>query len=207
MTRASYTSHTSKALRRLAASLAPLAFAGVHAISLAQPIPIVGLVELSGSGATAGTNYDNGVKLAIAEINAAGGILGRKINYTAWDTQTQPGVAKALAAKAIDQGAPLVIGPVFSGSILVSMAETRRAEVPNVIGGEAAAITQQGNPYVFRSSFTQVSAMPKVVRYLTESVKATSVAIIYVNNDFGKGGRDVITKALDAANPKPTTTP
>ncbi len=181
---------------------AALALVSVHISGMAQPIPIFGIVELSGSGATAGTNYDNGVKLAVAEINAAGGILGRKINYTSWDTQTQPGVSKALASKAIDQGAPLVMGPVYSGSILVSMAETRRAEIPNMIGGEAAAITQQGNPYVFRASFTQASAMPKVVRYIKESVKAKTIAIIYVNNDFGKGGRDMVLKGFEAANIK-----
>ena len=44
------------------------------------PVKIVGLVELSGGGATSGTNFDNGVKLAVKEINAAGGILGRKID-------------------------------------------------------------------------------------------------------------------------------
>jgi branched-chain amino acid transport system substrate-binding protein len=128
-------------------AVAALALAGAYVSAIAQPIPIFGIVELSGSGTTAGTNYDNGVRLAVAEINAAGGILGRKIEYTSWDTQTQPGVSKALASKAIDQGAPLVMGPVYSGSILVSMAETRRAEIPNMIGGEAAAITQQGNPW------------------------------------------------------------
>jgi branched-chain amino acid transport system substrate-binding protein len=181
---------------------AAFALVGAHVSGIAQPIPIFGIVELSGSGATAGTNYDNGVKLAVSEINAAGGILGRKINYTSWDTQTQPGVSKALASKAIDQGAPLVMGPVYSGSILVSMAETRRAEIPNMIGGEAATITQQGNPYVFRASFTQASAMPKVVRYIKESVKAQSIAIIYVNNDFGKGGRDMVLKGFEAANIK-----
>lgn len=183
-------------------AVAALAFAGAYVSAIAQPIPIFGIVELSGSGTTAGTNYDNGVKLAVAEINAAGGILGRKINYTSWDTQTQPGVAKALASKAIDQGAPLVMGPVYSGSILVSMAETRRAEIPNMIGGEAAAITQQGNPYVFRASFTQASAMPKVVRYIKEIVKPKTIAIIYVNNDFGKGGRDMVLKGFEAANIK-----
>jgi branched-chain amino acid transport system substrate-binding protein len=52
-----------------------------------KPIPIVGLVELSGTGATAGTHFDNGVKLAVKQINAAGGILGRKIEYTSLDTQ------------------------------------------------------------------------------------------------------------------------
>ena len=169
---------------------------------LAQPIPIAGLAELSGAGATAGTNFNNGVKLAIKEINATGGLFGRQLAYTASDTQTQPGVARALAAKAADDNVPLVIGPVYSGSILVSMNETRRAEIPNIIGGEAATITQQGNPYVFRCSFTQVSAMPKVARYLKESVKANSVAVVYVNNDFGKGGRDMIIKALEANGTK-----
>ena len=168
--------------------------------SLAQqgPVPIFGLMELSGTGATAGTNFDNGVKLAVKEINAAGGILGRKIEYTSMDTQTNPGVAKALAQKAVDQGAYVVMGPVFSGSIIVSMAETKKAEIPNFTGGEAANITTQGNPYVFRTSFTQSTAMPKVAKYLKNNVKAKSVAVMWINNDFGKGGRDAITKALEA---------
>lgn len=173
---------------------------GVAPFASAQqgPVPIFGLVELSGTGTTSGTNFDNGIKLAVKEINAAGGILGRKIEYTSLDTQSQPQVAKALAQKAIDQNAYVVMGPVFSGSILVSMAETRRAEVPNFTGGEASAITKQGNPYIFRTSFTQDTAMPKVARYLKDSVKAKSVAIIWVNNDFGKGGLDTMKKALDA---------
>src|SRR6266566_4864646 len=167
--------------------------------SLAQqaPVRIVGLVELSGTGATSGTNFDNGVKLAVKEINATGGILGRKVEYTSSDTQSAPQTAKALAQKAVDEGAYVVMGPVFSGSILVSMAETRRAEIPNFTGGEGAAITQQGNPYIFRTSFTQATAMPKVARYLKDNLKAKTVAIIYTNNDFGKGGRDVFMKALE----------
>src|SRR6185369_10385029 len=164
---------------------------------LAQQVKVYGLVELSGTGATSGTNFNDGVRLAVKEINAAGGILGRKIEYVFNDTQSQPQVAKALAVKAIDDGAYVVMGPVFYGSILVSMAETRRAEVPNFTGGEAAAITQQGNPYIFRTSFTQASAMPKVARYLKDNLKAKTVAIIWVNNDFGKGGRDAFVKAIE----------
>jgi branched-chain amino acid transport system substrate-binding protein len=173
-------------------------------LALAQPllaqtpsVKIFGLVELSGTGATSGTNFNDGVKLAVKEINAAGGILGRKIEYSASDTQSQPQVAKALVTKVIDDGAYIVMGPVFSGSIMVSMTETRRAEIPNFTGGEAAAITQQGNPYIFRTSFTQSAAMPKVARYLKDDLKAKTVAIIYTNNDFGKGGRDVFMKALE----------
>ena len=162
------------------------------------PVRIVGLVELSGTGATSGTNFDNGVKLAVKEINATGGILGRKVEYTSSDTQSAPQTAKALAQKAVDEGAYVVMGPVFSGSILVSMAETRRAGIPNFTGGESAAITQQGNPYIFRTSFTQATAMPKVARYIKDTVKAKTIAIVWVNNDFGKGGRDTIMKALEA---------
>ena len=117
-------------------------FAAATLTSAQQTVPIFGLVELSGTGATSGSNFDNGIKLAVKEINAAGGILGRKINYESMDTQSNPGVAKALAQKAIDQNAYGVMGPVFSGSIMVSMAETKRAEIPNFKGGEAAAITQ-----------------------------------------------------------------
>jgi len=184
--------------------LAAAALLGMTTLASAQsgPVKIIGLVELSGTGATAGTNFDNGVKLAVKEINAAGGILGRKVEYTSLDTQSQPQTAKALAQRAVDDGAYVVMGPVFSGSFIVSMAETKRAEIPNFTGGEAANITQQGNPYVFRTSFTQSTAMPKLARYIKDTVKAKTIAIVWVNNDFGKGGRDTMAKALEQAGIK-----
>ena len=186
-----------RTLIRIAAFLFSIALAQ-PLLAQNAPVKIFGLVELSGTGATSGTNFNDGIKLAVKEINAAGGILGRKIDYTSNDTQSQPQVSKALAVKAIDDGTYVVMGPVFSGSILVSMVETRRAGVPNFTGGEAAAITQQGNPYIFRTSFTQSTAMPKVARYLKDTVHAKTVAVIWVNNDFGKGGRDVFVKAIEA---------
>jgi branched-chain amino acid transport system substrate-binding protein len=159
-------------------------------------IKIANIVELSGGGAAAGTGFRDGVELAVKEINASGGILGKKIQTTTADTQSNPGIAKGLTQKAIDNDVFAIFGPVFSGSIMVSMAESRRAEIPNFTGGEAASITEQGNPYVFRTSFTQATAMPKVARYITDVAKLKSIAIIYVNNDFGKGGLDAIKKAL-----------
>lgn len=181
--------------------IAASALLAVSSAGFAQDvIKIANVVELSGSGATAGTNFKNGVELAVKEINAAGGILGKKIQTTTADTTTNPGVAKGLTQKAIDDGAFAIFGPVFSGSIMVSMAESQRAQVPNFTGGEAASITAQGNPYVFRTSFGQSTSFPKVARYIQS--KARTVAVIFVNNDFGKGGRDAITKLLETGPTK-----
>jgi branched-chain amino acid transport system substrate-binding protein len=179
---------------RRAALAAALALAGLAGAQAQDVIKIAGVYELSGAGASAGTYFKDGVELAVKEINANGGILGKKIVSTVADTQTQPGVAKGLAAKAVDEGAFAVFGPVFSGSIMVSMAETRKAETPNWTGGEAAAITAQGNPYVFRTAFGQASSFPKLAEYIKG--KAKTLAVIYQNNDFGKGGRDQIVKLL-----------
>ena len=171
---------------------------GAQVAPAQQAVKIASLVELSGPGTTSGTQFRNGIDLAVKEINAAGGILGRKVVVDANDTQSNPAVAKALAVMAIDNDSYVVMGPVFSGSIIVSMAETRRAEVPNFTGGEAANITLQGNPYVFRTSFSQATGMPKIANYMQNGLKAKSVAVMFVNNDFGKGGRDQIIKELGA---------
>ena len=161
-------------LIRVTRRLLPIAVASTMAATLSTPawageaLKIANIVELSGAGATSGTNFKNGIELAVKEINASGGILGRQIETSTADTQSNPGVAKGLVTKAIDDNVFAVFGPVFSGSIMVSMAETRRAEVPNFTGGEAAAITKQGNPYIFRTSFRQDTAMPKVARYIAQ---------------------------------------
>ncbi|TAG27995.1 MAG: amino acid ABC transporter substrate-binding protein [Burkholderiales bacterium] len=165
-------------------------------------IKLAAVVELSGGGATSGTNFKNGVELAVKEINAAGGILGKKLELTINDTTTNPGVALALTKKAIDNDVFAIFGPVFSGSIIVSMKESQKAEVPNWTGGEAASITLQGNPYIFRTSFTQATAMPKIARYISDQAKVKNLSIIYVNNDFGKGGLDMIKKSLASSNTK-----
>ena len=189
--------HKRFTLQLLAASAA-LALCGTAAAQ--SSIRIANIVELSGGGATAGANFKNGVELAVKEINAAGGILGKKIESSSNDTQSNPGVAKGLTQKAVDNEVFAIFGPVFSGSIMVSMAESRRAEVPNWTGGEAASITQQGNPFIFRTSFTQETAMPKVAKYIV--TKSKNLAIMYVNNDFGKGGLDSIKKALNGSPTK-----
>jgi len=184
-------------MKRIVTRLAAFAMMALPALATAQgePIKLVNVIELSGAIATAGTNYKNGVELAVKEINAAGGVLGRKFEVTTLDNQSNAGIAKALAQKAVDMGAFAVIGPTLSGAMVVSMSETRKAEIPNFTGAAAASITQQGNPYVIRTNTTQKASMPKLARYIKNELKAQSVDIIWINTDFGKGGRDEFVAA------------
>ncbi|MCX7340140.1 MAG: ABC transporter substrate-binding protein [Hyphomicrobiales bacterium] len=164
-----------------------------------EKIKLVNVVELSGAGATAGTNWKNGIDLAVADINARGGVLGRQIEIVHYDTQTNPGNTRAAVQRAIDEGTYAVLGPVFSGPIGASMQIAQRAEIAQIVGGEAAGLTRQGNQYLFRTSLSQSAAMPKIAAYLKNTVKASSVTVVWVNNDFGKGGRDAILPELQKA--------
>ena len=151
--------------------------------------PITGVFAFAGVGLNMGIN-----DYCEWRNEARGGIMGRKISYTSEDTQSNPGVDKGLTQKAADNDVFAIFGPVFSGSIMVSMAESKRGETPNFTGGEATAITQQGNPWVFRTAFGQSVSFPKVARYING--KSKKLAVLYVNNDFGKGGQAAIKQLL-----------
>jgi len=180
----------------LTASLALLAGAFAAPAS-AQDILLADVAELSGGGATVGTNWKNGIDLAVEEINAAGGILGHKIVVTHADSQSNPGVARAQVQKALDSDPYVLLGPGYSGSVKVTAPLAAEAGVTQIMGGEAAELTRMGDKFLFRTSFGQQSTMPKVARYMAEDMKAKSVAIVWVNNDFGKGGRDSLIKELE----------
>ena len=157
-------------------------------------MPIV--IEVSGNGAVSGTNFRDGALMAIDEINAKGGILKRKINAPVSDTQSNAAISRAQVQKAIDGDPYVILGPVFSGSVKVNMQLAQQAEVPQIVGAEAAEITQMGNPYVFRTSFGQQMSMPKMAVFVADGMKAKTVAFLWVNNDYGKGGRDVFFQEM-----------
>jgi branched-chain amino acid transport system substrate-binding protein len=156
------------------------------------------VLEESGAGAVSGTNFRDGMRMAIDEVNAKGGILSRKIDSPVFDTQSDAGISRAQVQKALDNNPYVVLGPVFSGSVLVDMQLTQQAEIPEIVGGEAAAVTQKGDPYVFRTSFGQQFSMPKIANYIRDGVKAKTVSVLWVNNAFGKGARDNFVKEMDA---------
>jgi branched-chain amino acid transport system substrate-binding protein len=157
-------------------------------------MPIV--IEVSGNGAVSGTNFRDGALMAIDEINAKGGILKRRINAPVSDTQSNAAVSRAQVQKAIDGNPYVILGPVFSGSVKVNMLLAQAAEIPQIVGAEAAEITQMGNPYVFRTSFGQQMSMPKMAAFVANGMKAKTVAFLWVNNDYGKGGRDVFFQEM-----------
>lgn len=165
-----------------------------------EPFPavVVNAVELSGDGAIAGNNFNNGALLAFKEINAAGGILGRKIEVLPLDIQTKPEVARAAVRKAADMDAYALMGPVFSGMVAAAANDIKEAEIPAFIGGEATNLTLQGNPYLFRTSLSQATAMPKLAQYLKDGLRVATVAMVWVDNEFGQGGREAMTQALAA---------
>ena len=165
-------------------------------------IKIPNIIELSGAGATVGANWKNGSTLAIDEINAAGGILGKKVVLEFVDTASDPGKARAAVQRALDDKPIAIFGPIYSGSVSATLKLTNEAEVAQVIGGEAANLTAQGSKYLFRTSFGQNVSMPKIANYLRDDAKVKTLSIIYVNNDFGKGGRNAIVKELEPRNIK-----
>jgi branched-chain amino acid transport system substrate-binding protein len=172
--------------------------AAFAAPAYAQDIVMADVAELSGGGATVGTNWKNGIDLAVEEINAAGGVLGHKLVVTHADSQSNPGIARAEVQKALDSNPYVLLGPGYSGSVKATAPLAEAAGVTQIMGGEAAELTQMGDKFLFRTSFGQQSTMPKVAKYMAEDMKAKSVAVVWVNNDFGHGGRDMIEKALGA---------
>jgi branched-chain amino acid transport system substrate-binding protein len=172
-------------------------FIAASAAQAQSTVYIPDVVELSGAGAVSGTNWRDGASLAIDEVNASGGILGRQIVTEHLDTQSNPGISRAQIQKVLDKDPYVVLGPIYSGSVKVNMALTQQAEVPQIVGAEAAQITEVGNPYVFRTAFGQQFSMPKIANYLHDGMKAKTVAVVWVNNDFGKGGHDSFIKEME----------
>ncbi|HUL91604.1 MAG TPA: ABC transporter substrate-binding protein [Burkholderiales bacterium] len=185
----------SKWIGSVASGMLALCAASVQAQQTVN-MPIV--IELSGAGAVSGTNFRDGALLAIDEVNAKGGILGRRIVSPVTDTQSNPGISRAQVQKAIDSDPYVILGPVFSGSVKVNMVLAQQAEIPQFTGAEAADITQMGNDYIFRTSFGQQVSMPKMANFIRDGIRARSVAFLWVNNDFGKGGRDAFFKEMAA---------
>ncbi len=186
-----------KAIAILAAS-AVLA-AAAASVQAEESVKIGMVAELSGPGAPSGTNWRDGIRIAVEEINADGGILGKQVEVTEYDTQTDPQVSRALVQKAIDEGAYAIWGTIYSGSTIVNMLVAQQNGVPQFVGSESPTIVEKGNPFVFRTSSGAQKGVPALTPYIKDTLGAKTVGIAWVNNEFGKGGHDVFVAEMEGA--------
>lgn len=189
-------------MRRLRFALVLAASMAASSVAGAADVKFAYIGEISGPGAVSGGNFRDGVILAVEELNAKGGILGSKIDLTLYDTQSNPGVGRSQMQKAIDGNPYAIFGPIFSGVVKAAIPIAQAAEIPQIVGAEAAEITTLGDPFLFRTSFGQQMSIPKIANYIRDTVKAKTVGLAWVNNDFGKGGRDQLIKELTARDIK-----
>lgn len=175
-------------IRKIAlTTVASLALASSAAMA---DVVIADVAELSGAGAAAGAVWHDGVKMAVDEINADGGILGEQIDLREYDSQTDPQNSRAMVQKAIDDEAYVLLGTVYSSSTIVNMLVAQQNGIPQLTGSESPTITAKGNPYIFRTAFGAQKGLPKLVTYLKDDIGAQKIAVVWANTEFGKGGYD-----------------
>ncbi len=152
--------------------------------------------EITGGGAPSGTMWRDGVNLAVEDINKKGGVLGQHLETFVMDTQSDPPTAVAVMRRAINEHPFAIMGAVYSSSTLAAMDLAQQAGIPQISGSESALVVQKGNPNIFLTSFSQQFGFAKLVRWLVQDLRADKIALIYVNDAFGKGGRDTFVKFL-----------
>ncbi len=148
---------------------------------------------MSGAAAAYGVSLQQGTDLVAKEVNAAGGILGKKVELIYGDDAGKPDEAVAVVNRFISKDNVLmVIGSTSSPCSFSASQVTGRNSVPHIIStGTAARITLLGNPWIFRSTVPDTKVVKDLVDFIHEKFpKIKKFAFLYVNDDFGKGGYD-----------------
>jgi branched-chain amino acid transport system substrate-binding protein len=175
----------------------------VFALSLITDAPAqstiqIGLVQpLTGAFAAAGTDVVNGAKIATDEINAKGGVLGKKVELITEDTKSNPTEAAAVTEKLIVRDkVPVLMGASASTATLAVMPKLMEYKVPMLVETSSSSkITTSGNPYIFRiapPSEVEAVVFGKIVSRL--GIKKADFLV--VNNDWGRGTADEFSKIL-----------
>ncbi len=191
----------------LAACLAILALAGCSQGSgnSANEIKIGINYELSGNVATYGQSSVDGIMMAIDEINAAGGVNGKKLVAVKYDNKSEPAEATTLANKLISQDKVVaILGPATSGSFKSEIPVADKNKIP-VISGSATAddvtIDASGlKEYAFRICYTDSFQGTAMANFSAKNLKATKAVIIKDNSsDYAKGLAENFTTTFTAA--------
>lgn len=170
--------------------------AGVRA---AEPIRIGVVNEISGVQAQAGEYTLYGIRLALEEINKAGGVLGRQLELQVEDNQsTNPGTVLAFSKLGSRKDIAGIIGPIRSTQIQAASPTIAKAGIPTMIGGTDASLTHVNNRWVFRARPNDSYSSRTIADFGTNTLKAKSWAIVHSTDAFGSGGAKALTEVLKA---------
>jgi len=162
----------------------------------------VGIVlPLTGKLAKFGEIENKSFLMAVDEINAAGGVKGKKIKLIIEDTTGKPDVGRSAIEKLIAQDKVVIIGGGYSSSVTwATIAVAQQQKVPFLVNtGSADKITEQGWEYIFRLN-PPVSEYPgALASFLGEVAKdVKSVVILHENSLFGQSGSKKFVKQCEA---------
>jgi branched-chain amino acid transport system substrate-binding protein len=165
----------------------------------------------TGGSSPMGTSMRDGVRLATAEINAKGGVLGRKLELVERDDEAKPERGVQVTQELINKEKVVAtVGYINTGVSLASQRFYQEAKIPvlnNVATG--SLVTKQFLPpefadnYVFRTSANDTIQSALIVKQAIEVNKYTKVAILADSTNYGQLGREDLEKALAAKNVKP----
>ena len=151
--------------------------------------------SLTGPQATFGQSNHNGVMMAADEINAAGGVNGRKIKVLTEDDQSKPEEAANAVTKLISQNnVSAILGEVASSSSLAAAPICQSNKVPMITPSSTNdEITKKGD-YIFRTCFTDSYQGENIARYVAQNLGLKRAVILTdVKNDYSTGLTKVIT--------------
>lgn len=175
--------------------LGGLVWTGCQKKAEEKVVKIGGLMPLSGDGAKYGQSAKSGIDLAIEGINAKGGVKGHKIEVIYEDSQGLPTAGVSAFQKLITSNEiPTVIGGLFS-SVTLAIAPIANREHVVVLSptSSAPAITEAGD-YIFRNCASDIFEGEIMARAAKGTLGLTRIAIIYINNDYGVGIKNVFKK-------------
>ena len=163
--------------------------AATAALTAQETIKIGEYASLTGKEASFGQQSHKGLTLAIEEINAAGGALGRKLELFTEDNQTKPGESATAAKKLISRNKVVaLIGEVASGRSLEAAPIAQAAKIPMIAPAATnPKVTQTGN-YIFRVCFIDPFQGTVMAKFAQNDLKAKRVAILFsVSNAYSVG--------------------
>ena len=143
---------------------------------------------LTGDAATYGVSHKNGLEMAFAEINKAGGVKGQEIELVTYDDAGDPKQAAAGAQKFADQKNVLAVtGSCLSSNTLAMIPITDRARLPHTVVSSSTPKLTGRSKYFFRMAVQDAQVGILMADLLHQKLKVKKVAVLYPNNDYGKG--------------------